>query len=138
MPLAAFPKCFLQALCVTGEMTLDAWIDLSAGFDLDGLEFTGPSRPGKPRELERIRRCVEDQGRLTLADAIKLRRQGICWWSNLGLTSAARAVRHGVTLIPRTTTQFLSFPGSPRNATFLELLDTGPPNFGVNSTPPTQ
>ena len=64
MPLAAFPKCFLQALCVTGEMSLDQWIDLSAGFDLDGLEFYWPFTPWQnPRELERIRRRVQDQGR---------------------------------------------------------------------------
>ncbi len=64
MPLAAFPKCFLQALCVTGEMSLDEWIDLSAGFDLDGLEFYWPFTPWQnPGELQRIRRRVEDQGR---------------------------------------------------------------------------
>ncbi|RMH68704.1 MAG: sugar phosphate isomerase/epimerase, partial [Bacteroidetes bacterium] len=38
MPLAGFPKCFLDQL-VAGEMTADEWIDLSAELDVDGLEF---------------------------------------------------------------------------------------------------
>lgn len=64
MPLAAFPKCFLQAICVTREMSVDAWIDMSAGFDIDGLEFYWPFTPWQdPRELSRIRRRVEAQGR---------------------------------------------------------------------------
>jgi hypothetical protein len=39
VPLAAFPKCFLDALCVTREMAIEQWIDLALGFDVDGLEF---------------------------------------------------------------------------------------------------
>jgi len=64
MPLAAFPKCFLDALCATAEMTIDEWIDLSAGLDVDGLEMYLPSLPhDSPSELERIRGRVEAQGR---------------------------------------------------------------------------
>jgi len=64
MPLAAFPKCFLEALCATGEMTIDEWIDLSADLDVDGLEMYLPSLPlDSPSELERIRGRVETQGR---------------------------------------------------------------------------
>ena len=64
MPLAAFPKCFLDALCVTHEMSVDEWLDLSAGLDVDGLEFYWPFTPWQdPRELERIRRKAEAQGR---------------------------------------------------------------------------
>ena len=64
MPLAAFPKCFLDPLCVTGEMTVDDWIERSAELDVDGLEFYWGFTPhGRPGELERIRRKVEGQGR---------------------------------------------------------------------------
>ena len=38
MPLAAFPKCFLDAIAAR-TMTVDQWIELSAQFDVDGLEF---------------------------------------------------------------------------------------------------
>ena len=64
LPLAAFPKCFLDHLCVTHEMTLDQWIDMSGKFDVDGLElFWGFVPRDDPAELERVRRRVEDQGR---------------------------------------------------------------------------
>ncbi len=39
MPLAAFPKCFLDALCVEKTMTVAQWIDLAATLPIDGLEF---------------------------------------------------------------------------------------------------
>lgn len=64
MPLAAFPKCFLDALCVRGEMTVDDWIDLSRRFDIDGLEFYWGFTPeNNPKEWERLRGKVEQQGR---------------------------------------------------------------------------
>ena len=64
MPLAAFPKCFIEAICVEHTMTLEEWIDMSADFDIDGLEFYWPMMPSdSPAELERLRRRVEEQGR---------------------------------------------------------------------------
>jgi len=64
MPLAAFPKCFLDALCVTRTMTVDQWIDLALQFDVDGLEFYwGFTPPENPKEWERLRRKVEQQNR---------------------------------------------------------------------------
>lgn len=64
MPLAAMPKCFLDQLCVTHEMTVEEWIDLSAELDLDGLEFYWGFTPWQePEKLEQYRRRVEDQGR---------------------------------------------------------------------------
>ncbi len=64
MPLAAFPKCFLNALCVTREMSVDDWFDMAASFDVDGYEFYWPFTPYRdPREMERLRRRAEDQGR---------------------------------------------------------------------------
>src|ERR1051326_200673 len=64
MPLAVFPKCFLEALCVRRDMTVDQWIDLSAQFDVDGLEFYWPFTPAdSPRELKRLRPPAAGQGR---------------------------------------------------------------------------
>src|SRR4051812_33949521 len=37
--LAAFPKAYMDALCVTGTMTLREWIEIGAELKLDGLEF---------------------------------------------------------------------------------------------------
>lgn len=64
MPLAAFPKCYLDQLCVSHEMRVDDWIELSAELDVDGHEFYWGFTPhDHPTELERLRRLVEDQGR---------------------------------------------------------------------------
>jgi sugar phosphate isomerase/epimerase len=64
MPLAAFPKCFLDALCVTREMSVDQWIEMSARFDIDGVEFYwGFTPPDDEKEWERLRKRVEGQGR---------------------------------------------------------------------------
>lgn len=64
MPLAVFPKCFLDQLCITGEMTVDAWIDLSMQLDVDGLEFYWGFTPyADPDALKRIRTRVETHGR---------------------------------------------------------------------------
>ncbi|MGA2115617.1 MAG: sugar phosphate isomerase/epimerase family protein [Bryobacteraceae bacterium] len=37
--LAAFPKCFMDQLCVDHTMTLFEWIELAATLGVDGLEF---------------------------------------------------------------------------------------------------
>jgi sugar phosphate isomerase/epimerase len=37
--LAAFPKAFMDELCVDGTMTIGQWIELAATLDIDGLEF---------------------------------------------------------------------------------------------------
>jgi sugar phosphate isomerase/epimerase len=37
--LAAFPKCFMDELCVHRTMTVFEWIDLAATLGVDGLEF---------------------------------------------------------------------------------------------------
>ncbi len=64
MPLAAFPKCFLDTLCVTHTMSVDDWLELSFTLDVDGLEFYWPFTPAHDaRELERLRRKVEARGR---------------------------------------------------------------------------
>lgn len=64
MPLAAFPKCYMDALCVTGEMTVDEWIERAQALDVDGLEFYWGFTPWQnPDELARLREKVEAQGR---------------------------------------------------------------------------
>ena len=37
--LAAFPKAFMDELCVHKTMTVFEWIDLASTLDIDGLEF---------------------------------------------------------------------------------------------------
>ena len=37
--LAAFPKAWMDPLCIDGSMTLTEWINLSGKLDVDGLEF---------------------------------------------------------------------------------------------------
>lgn len=37
--LAAFPKAYMDALCVDGSMSVAEWIDLAAQLPIDGLEF---------------------------------------------------------------------------------------------------
>jgi len=62
--LAAFPKAFMDALCVDGSMSLESWIDLSGQLDVDGLEFyAGFKDLENPRRWPAFRRRVEDQGR---------------------------------------------------------------------------
>jgi sugar phosphate isomerase/epimerase len=37
--LAAFPKAYMDQLCVDGTMTIEEWIELASRLDIDGLEF---------------------------------------------------------------------------------------------------
>ena len=37
--LAAFPKCFMDELCIQKTMTLLEWIELAATLGVDGLEL---------------------------------------------------------------------------------------------------
>ena len=56
--LAAFPKAQLDALAVTGEMTVRQWIEMASALDIDGLEFyykfiefADPKRWGESRKI---------------------------------------------------------------------------------------
>ena len=57
MPLAAFPKCFLDWICVEGKMAPEEWIDLAAEqLDIDGLEFFINFTPtDDPRRMDSLR-----------------------------------------------------------------------------------
>ena len=62
--LAAFPKAFLDALCVDGTMSVPQWIDLAGTLDVDGLEFySGFLDLRDSRQWPVFRRMVQDQGR---------------------------------------------------------------------------
>lgn len=37
--IAAFPKCYMDELCVTRSLSLFQWIEMAAGLGIDGLEF---------------------------------------------------------------------------------------------------
>ena len=61
MPLAAFPKCYLDQLCVTHEMRPAEWIEMAAELDA-WLESALAARIEEestenmsPAELERLR-----------------------------------------------------------------------------------
>lgn len=61
--LAVFPKAFMKALCVTGEMTLDEWIDLASPLEIDGLEwYAGFLGMENPNNWTRYRNRVSDAG----------------------------------------------------------------------------
>ena len=61
--LAAFPKAFMDELCVNGKLTLQQWIDLAATLDIDGLEFYSGFLDLRDRDAWPLwRRAVEDKG----------------------------------------------------------------------------
>lgn len=64
MPLlSAFPKAFLDDLCVSGTMTIRQWIEVGASLDLDGLEFyTGFLELRDKHAWDESRRIAEDHG----------------------------------------------------------------------------
>jgi sugar phosphate isomerase/epimerase len=37
--IAAFPKCYMDELCITHTLSLEQWIDMAATLGVDGLEF---------------------------------------------------------------------------------------------------
>ena len=65
--LAAFPKAWMQELCVDGSLSLEEWIGMAATLDVDGLElYSGFLDLQKPAEWGRYRRLAGDHG-LTVA-----------------------------------------------------------------------
>lgn len=62
--LAAFPKAWMDPLCIDGSMTLREWIELSGELDVDGLEFYSDFLDLKDAsKWSEYRTMVEDQGR---------------------------------------------------------------------------
>ena len=62
MPLAAFPKCYLDALCVHMTMSVEEWIAQAAGLDIDGLEFYWRFTPSDENDLKRLRNVINAHG----------------------------------------------------------------------------
>lgn len=61
--LAAFPKAYLDDLCVHGKMTVRQWIDLASTLDIDGLEFySGFIELREPSFWPTARKMAEDKG----------------------------------------------------------------------------
>jgi sugar phosphate isomerase/epimerase len=54
--LSAFPKCYMDELCVTKSMTLFDWIDLAATLGVDGVEmYPGFFESFEPGYLARVK-----------------------------------------------------------------------------------
>ena len=61
--LSVFPKCYMDALCVTKTMRLFDWIDLAATLGVDGVEmYPGFFESFEPSYLERVRAHLERAG----------------------------------------------------------------------------
>jgi sugar phosphate isomerase/epimerase len=63
--LAAFPKAWMDGLCVDGSLTLEGWIEMAAALGLDGLElYAGFLDLREPSSWPRYRRIAADHGLL--------------------------------------------------------------------------
>jgi sugar phosphate isomerase/epimerase len=64
MPLAAFPKCFLDELSLHRTMPVEQWVNLAADeLDIDGLEFYWGFTPHEDaKALRAIRDLAESRG----------------------------------------------------------------------------
>jgi sugar phosphate isomerase/epimerase len=80
MPLAAFPKCFLNDLVVTRTLSVDQWIEQAATLDVDGLEFYWGFVPQDEAECRRLR---------VLLTARKLAMPMMCYSSDFTQPDAA-------------------------------------------------
>jgi sugar phosphate isomerase/epimerase len=61
--LSVFPKCYMDALCVTREMSLFDWIDLARTLDVDGVEmYPGFFESFAPGYLARIKDHLDRAG----------------------------------------------------------------------------
>lgn len=57
--LAAFPKCFMDELCVHHTMTVFQWIELAATLGVDGLEFYAGFIEDTPGFLEKTKAALK-------------------------------------------------------------------------------
>jgi sugar phosphate isomerase/epimerase len=61
--LSVFPKCYMDALCVTRTMTLFDWIDLAATLGVDGVEmYPGFFESFEPSYLEKVSAHLQRAG----------------------------------------------------------------------------
>jgi sugar phosphate isomerase/epimerase len=57
--LAAFPKCYMDELCVKHTMTVFEWIELASTLGVDGLEFYSGFLEGGAQYLHAIKAALE-------------------------------------------------------------------------------
>ncbi|HEV2426475.1 MAG TPA: sugar phosphate isomerase/epimerase family protein [Terriglobia bacterium] len=63
MKLAAFPKCYMDALCVDRSMSVFDWIDMASTLGVDGLEmYPGFFTSLADEYLDRVREAIENRG----------------------------------------------------------------------------
>lgn len=61
--LAAFPKCFMDELCVTRSMSVFEWIEMAAGLGVDGVEMYDRFLVEQtPRYHAEVRRALDEHG----------------------------------------------------------------------------
>lgn len=61
--LSVFPKCFMDALCVTKTMSLFEWIELAATLGVDGVEmYPGFFESFEPEYLRRVKQHLDRFG----------------------------------------------------------------------------
>ncbi len=60
--LAAFPKCYMDELCVKRTMTLHDWIELAATLGVDGLEFYSGFIEDRPEFLHAAKADLKRHG----------------------------------------------------------------------------
>ena len=61
--LAAFPKAYMNALCIDGSMRVSEWIELASKLDIEGLEwYAGFIEMNDEKNWLTFRKQVEDHG----------------------------------------------------------------------------
>jgi sugar phosphate isomerase/epimerase len=60
--LAAFPKCYIDELCVQQTMTLFDWIEMASTLGVDGLEFYSGFLKDEPAFLEQVKNRLLEHG----------------------------------------------------------------------------
>jgi len=60
--LAAFPKCFMDEICVHKTLTLHQWIDMAATLGVDGLEFFTGFLPTDEKGLHAAKEKLAEHG----------------------------------------------------------------------------
>jgi len=63
MKLAAFPKCYMDALCVDRSMSVFDWIEMASTLGVDGLEmYPGFFTSLEDAYLDRVREAIKKRG----------------------------------------------------------------------------
>ncbi len=80
--LAAFPKCFMDQLCIEKSMSVFDWIEMASTLDVDGLEFySGFVSDLDEAVLERVRLALQ---------AKKLEMPMLCYSPNFTIADAGK------------------------------------------------